>query len=103
MYLFPNGQNIQLLPVAPPPRSHPRSPAVNSPTNAISIEAVTNREKESTASEGNILTYLKDVAPHLNRQQRRAKAAELKHRAKSQVGELARKEIAKQNKEKSRG
>lgn len=93
MYLFPNGQNIQFLPAMPP------GPAMNSPTNAVSIEGA----KPAPKQEGTILSYLKDVAPHLNRTQRKAKAAELKRRAKSEVGELARKEIAKQNKEKSRG
>lgn len=90
MYLFPNGQNIQILPA---------SPRTNTPTNAVSIEPAPPAPKQ----EGTIISYLKDVAPHLNRAQRRAKASELKHRAKEQAGELARKEIAKQNKEKTRG
>lgn len=82
MHILPNGQNIQFLPMV----NLDKAPSANPPT-----------PKPTKAVKGPDIP--KEVAPHMNRHQRRAKAAELKAQAKKQAAELAKKEIAKQARE----
>lgn len=86
MYLFPNGQNIQILSLPRPPMPERKE------------AAPVLQEKDKPVHQS-----LKEIAPHLNRAQRRAKLSELAKKAKSEAAEAAKKEIAKQQKEKDRG
>lgn len=97
MFLFPNGQNIQFMPVQKPRPAPPPEPEA--------VDTLTNQPETSTAARGGntTLAALKDIAPGLNRRARRAKLAELRTKAKNETAELARKEIKKQQKEKARG
>lgn len=95
MYLFPNGLNIQIFSGA---MRRAAKEAENPPV--VNIKAPPT---ESDTSDKTVLRALKDVAPHLNRHQRRAKLAEIRTKAKNEAAALAKKEIAKQQKEKNRG
>lgn len=94
MYLFPNGQNIQIM--SPFPRQAPPG----TPGDAVHTHGGT---AAPDSSEKGVLQALKEIAPGLNRKARRAKLVELKTKAKSETKALAEKEIAKQKKEKARG
>lgn len=91
MYLFPNGQNIQFLP-SPLPRKAPTSETL----------VIHDPPKKEAAQAAGVLQALKDLAPHLNRKERRRKLAELRSRAKQEAVAAAKKEMKKQQKESSR-
>lgn len=90
MFLFPTGLNVQIYTGALRRADNP--PIVN-------VTPTPPEPKE----EKPIIEVLKDIAPHMNRAQRRAKVSELAKKAKSEAAALAKKEIAKQQKEKARG
>ncbi len=83
MYVFPNGMNIQFLAMSPE----------TARTNDVNIETTPPEMKKQE-----ILQALKEMAPNMNRKDRRANLARIRIKAKTQVSELAKKEIAKQRK-----
>lgn len=89
MHILPNGQNIQFL---PPIQNNP-------PPQTITYGADPKVNKTPTSK----MVLTKDIAPHLNRKQRRQQEAMLKAQAKQQAAEAAKKEIARQKKEKADG
>lgn len=102
MFILPNGQNIQFLPpTLPEPRPVHHPPSTSSPTVPPWAERVLDPKAQQP--ETHVLQALKDIAPHLNRKQRRAKIAELKSKARSETAAAAKKEMEKQKKEAARG
>lgn len=93
MHLFPNGQNIQFA----PPLNGPTAPA-----RGFDLRSLVEEPRERPIDAG-ALQALKQLAPQMNRKERRTRLKELKTRAKAETSELARREIEKQNKEKTRG
>lgn len=88
MHIIPNGQNIQFL-IAPPKPPKPEE--------ALVAMEPPKQSKAQDVREMKILS--KDIAPGLNRKQRRAKLAELKTQAKTQAAAAAKKEMERQKKE----
>lgn len=93
MHVFPNGQNIQIISSYQPEQA---------PAPVLEVNSVTKSPGPSSTVQSTLAAF-KQIAPHMNRQQRRAKLAELKSKAKNETAALAKAEIAKQAKEKARG
>lgn len=96
MYLFPNGQNIQFVPSAP------TAPTTHDFDMQKKIEELLNPPRPAPPPV-EVLQALKQIAPHMNRHERRAQLKNLKTRTKAETSELAKREIAKQKKEIERG
>ncbi len=92
MHILPNGQNIQFI--VPPPRAQERT---TSPHEHLLFE---NHPPRQQAKEPELKTLPKDVAPHLNRHQRRVQLAALKAKAKAEGKNAALKAMLAQAKEK---
>lgn len=90
MHIIPNGQNIQFM-IAPPKQ----------PKREESLEAMAPPAETKPQDVREMKTLSKDIAPGLNRKQRRMKLAELKMQAKTQAAAAAKAEIARQKKEQS--
>ena len=97
MYLFPNGQNIQFV-----PQDTRTAPTTHDFDMQKEIEKLLNPPRPAPPPV-EVLQALKQIAPHMNRKERRAHLKQLRTKAKSETSELALREMQKQKKETDRG